>query len=155
VYERALLNELRLRGAPVEPQVPIPVFYKGEQVGEYFADLVVGGALLVEVKCADEFCREHTAQCLNYLRANGYRIALLINFQQPRVSGNESSTTSEGSPPNHFAIIRVHSRSFAAPGLPAPGTRRVPAIALAKQVVGGRALRLIVATRPSRRPSGP
>jgi GxxExxY protein len=85
VYERALLNELRLRGVPVEPQVPIPVSDKGEQVGEYFADLVVDGALIVEVKCVDEFCREHTAQCLNYLRATGYRIALLINFQQPRV----------------------------------------------------------------------
>src|SRR5690348_14463973 len=71
VYEKALLAELRARGRRAQTQVPFPVLYKGESVGEYFADLLVEDCLLIELKCCDAFSNEHLAQCLNYLRASG------------------------------------------------------------------------------------
>jgi GxxExxY protein len=85
VYERALLLELDLRGVSAKAQVSFPVFYKGQCVGEYLADLVVEGKLIVELKCADRLGSEHLAQCINYLKASRLCTALLINFQRPRV----------------------------------------------------------------------
>ena len=85
VYHRALTRELASRGLEVKSQVAYPVDYKGQCVGEYVADLLVEERLLVELKCVDRFANEHIAQCLNYLKAFGLRLALLINFQKPRV----------------------------------------------------------------------
>jgi len=85
VYERSLAKELTLRGLNVTSQVAYAIVYKGCPVGEYYADLVVENQLLVELKCADCFSNEHVAQCINYLKASGLRLALLINFQKPRV----------------------------------------------------------------------
>jgi GxxExxY protein len=85
VYERALRRELVLRGLNVRPQVSYPVLYKGQNVGEYVADLLVEGLVIVELKCVDRFSNEHTAQCINYLKASKVRLALLINFQKPKV----------------------------------------------------------------------
>jgi GxxExxY protein len=85
VYERALVRELGMRGLAAEAQVPIPVSYKGEAVGEYYADVVVEGKLIVELKCVDRLGNEHMAQCLNYLKAAAGSIALLVNFQHPKV----------------------------------------------------------------------
>jgi GxxExxY protein len=59
--------------------------YKGQHVGEYCADLVVGEKVIVELKGVDRLGNEHLAQCINYLKASGLRVALLINFQRPRV----------------------------------------------------------------------
>jgi GxxExxY protein len=85
VYERALARELVLRGLSVQPQASYSVFYKDPRVGEYVADLLVGGRILVELKCVDQFANEHVAQCINYLKASGLRLALLVNFQKPKV----------------------------------------------------------------------
>jgi GxxExxY protein len=85
IYERALLKELELRGLRSNAQKPVAVAYKGHAVGEYFADIVVEDVLLIELKCVDRFANEHTAQCLNYLRASGLQVCLLVNFQKPRV----------------------------------------------------------------------
>jgi GxxExxY protein len=85
IYERALVRELRLRGVAVEAQVRYPVFYKGERLGEYVEDLVVGGSLLVELKCVERFASEHMAQCINCLKASRLRVGLLLNFQKPKV----------------------------------------------------------------------
>ena len=85
VYERALLMELSLRGIWATSQASIPVIYKGHLVGEYFADILVEDVLVVELKCVEHFANEHTAQCLNYLRASGRNICLLVNFQRPKV----------------------------------------------------------------------
>jgi GxxExxY protein len=85
VYERALMRELILRGLGVESQVSFPIAYKQQCVGEYLADLLVEGQLLVELKCADSLSNEHMAQCINYLKASHLRLALLINFQRPKV----------------------------------------------------------------------
>jgi GxxExxY protein len=69
VYERALLRELALRGIRASSQASLAVIYKGHHVGEYFADILVEDKLVVELKCVDRLAGEHTAQCLNYLRA--------------------------------------------------------------------------------------
>ncbi len=84
-YERALLKELGLRGMRATSQKSFPVIYKDQCVGEYFADILVEDVLVVELKCADRLVNEHTAQCLNYLRASGLPICLLVNFQRPKV----------------------------------------------------------------------
>jgi GxxExxY protein len=85
VYERALVRELGLRGIRSVAQSSLAVKYKGHYVGEYFADIVVEDVLVVELKCADRLTNEHTAQCLNYLRASGRTVCLLVNFQKPKV----------------------------------------------------------------------
>jgi GxxExxY protein len=85
VYERALVHELMSRGVNAKAQASFPVCYKGQYVGEYVADLLVEGKLIVELKCVDRFANEHLAQCINYLKASGLRVALLLNFQKPRV----------------------------------------------------------------------
>jgi GxxExxY protein len=85
VYERALVRELKLRGIRAEAQVAVEVNYKGENVGSYFVDVVVEDELMVELKCAERLGKEHTAQCLNYLKASGKQVCLLVNFQNPRV----------------------------------------------------------------------
>jgi GxxExxY protein len=85
VYQRALMIELASRGVAVECSVSLPVSYKGECVGEYVPDLLVERKLIVELKCAEHLAKEHLAQCINYLKASGLTVALLINFQKPRL----------------------------------------------------------------------
>jgi len=85
VYERALTRELSARGLAVRSQVSYPVIYKGNCVGAYVADLLVENQVLVELKCVGCFSNEHLAQCINYLKASHVRLALLINFQRPKV----------------------------------------------------------------------
>jgi len=85
VHQRALLIELISRGIKATTEVALPVHYKGQLVGSYTPDLLVDDRLLVELKCVDHFAAEHLAQCLNYLKAAGLPIALLINFQRPKV----------------------------------------------------------------------
>ena len=85
VYERALIRELALRGVNAKAQVSFPVCYKGQCIGEYVADLVIEEKVIVELKCVDRFANQHLAQCINYLKASHLRVALLVNFQNPRV----------------------------------------------------------------------
>ena len=85
IYERALMEELNIRGVRVRSQAPYPVAYKGKHIGTYSADLVVEDRLLVEVKCVEAFSNEHLAQCINYLKASGLHLCLLINFRRPKV----------------------------------------------------------------------
>ena len=85
VYERALVRELGARGIRAAAQAPMVVAYKGQAVGEYFADVLVEDVLVVELKCVERLGNEHMAQCLNYLRASGLSVCLLINFQRSKV----------------------------------------------------------------------
>jgi GxxExxY protein len=85
VYERALLRELALCGIRATAQASLAVTYKGHGVGEYFADILVEDVLVIELKCVDRLANEHTAQRLNYLRASGLGLCLLVNFQKPKV----------------------------------------------------------------------
>ncbi len=85
VYENALAYELRQMGLKVEQQKPIAVSYRGVVVGSYFADFLVEGLILVEVKTVRTLDEIHLAQCLNYLKATGLRHGLLLNFGRPKV----------------------------------------------------------------------
>jgi len=85
VYQRALLRELSLRGIPATAEASFTVSYKGHTVGEYFADIIVEDVLVLELKCVDRLASEHIAQCVNYLRASGHTVCLLVNFQKPKV----------------------------------------------------------------------
>ena len=80
VYEKALMIELKRRGLNVGNQVPLKVIYKEEIVGEYFADLLVEGRVIVEIKAVRHLLKEHQAQLLNYLKATGIQVGLLVNF---------------------------------------------------------------------------
>lgn len=80
VYENALKYELEKRGFKVESQKKIEVFYDGQRVGEYYADLVVDDLVIIELKAAEELCVEHSYQLLNYLRATKIEVGLLLNF---------------------------------------------------------------------------
>jgi GxxExxY protein len=85
LYENALRVELTKRGLSVRQQHPVSVTYDGEIIGEYFADLLVEGSVVVELKAGKELDEIHLAQCLNYLKATGLKVCLLINFGKPRV----------------------------------------------------------------------
>ncbi len=84
VYEKALLTEFHMRGLKAEAQAPITVKYKGQVVGEYFADIVVEGQVILELKAIEQMQKIHEAQLLNYLKATGFKIGLLINFRYPK-----------------------------------------------------------------------
>ena len=80
VYENALTLELREMGLNVTQQRQIVVYYHRQVVGEYFADLVVEDAVVVEIKAAKQIVEEHQAQLLNYLKATTFEVGLLFNF---------------------------------------------------------------------------
>jgi GxxExxY protein len=85
VYENALAHELRKAGLSVVQQHPIPVYYDGVLVGDFFADLLVEGVVLVELKAVRAFDAIHEAQSLNYLKGTGLPLCLLLNFGKPKV----------------------------------------------------------------------
>ena len=80
VYENALIHELTTAGLIIEKQIPLKVHYDGVIVGDYAADLLVEKCVLVELKTVSNLEKIHLAQCLNYLKATGLKICLLINF---------------------------------------------------------------------------
>ena len=80
VYENAMVHDLRKSGLQVQQQVPIKIWYDGVLVGEYIADLIVEGFVLLEIKAVKAFDDGHIAQCLNYLAATKLPLSLLLNF---------------------------------------------------------------------------
>ena len=84
VYQNALLIALSQKGIKVEAQVPLMVRFRGEVIGEYFADLLVERKVIVELKAVKALAPEHQAQLINYLKATGIEVGLLINFGRPR-----------------------------------------------------------------------
>lgn len=95
VYENALVHELRLKEMKVEQQKPIKIHYKDALVGEYVADLLVEDSILVELKAVQGLEDVHYAQCLNYLRATGFGICLLLNFGKPKLQLRRISARKE------------------------------------------------------------
>ncbi len=85
VYENAHAHEMVKDGLRVVQQHPIKVVYDDVVVGEFFADMLVENLILVELKAVTELAEEHMAQALNYLRATGLPLCLLINFSKSRV----------------------------------------------------------------------
>ena len=84
VYENAMYIELTKMGYKVEKQRCIKVFYENNIVGEYYADIVVESQVIIELKAVDSLQNIHQAQLLNYLKATGYKIGLLVNFTHPK-----------------------------------------------------------------------
>ncbi|MGE0084008.1 MAG: GxxExxY protein [Desulfococcaceae bacterium] len=85
VYERALLKEFRLRGIPAEAQKEIRIYYKNDEIGTYCPDIIVNNEILLELKSVEGLTNTHKAQVLNYLKATGLKLGLLINFGRERV----------------------------------------------------------------------
>ena len=80
VYQAAMLIALSEAGLRVETQVPIAVYFRGNRVGDFRADLMVESAVLLELKAARAPDPSHEAQLLNYLRATEIEVGLLLNF---------------------------------------------------------------------------
>ena len=85
VYENALMVELVRSGLSAEQQRATLVRYHGVVVGEYVVDILVEGSLLVEVKALDRLNPVHDSQVMNYLRATGCTVGLLLNFGRPQL----------------------------------------------------------------------
>jgi len=84
VYEKALMIELKERRMRVINQAPIKVSYKNTIVGEYFADMLVEDKVIIELKAVENISKLHEAQILNYLKATGIQVGLLVNFKHPK-----------------------------------------------------------------------
>ena len=85
VYENALSIALKQRGLKVTQQAPLSVCFRGENVGRFQIDLLVENQVIVELKSSKALVPEHQMQVLNYLRASGLPVAILINFGTPRL----------------------------------------------------------------------
>jgi GxxExxY protein len=79
-YQRSMPVALAIRGLKCAREVPFTLFYEGVNVGEYIADLVVEGRVLVELKSVEKLSKAHIAQTLNYLKVSGIPLGLLLNF---------------------------------------------------------------------------
>jgi len=87
VYENALLIELKSMGLKAQRQVPIKVYYQEQQVGDYYADIIVEDQVIIELKAAEALCEEHEFQLINYLKATNIEVGLLLNFgKKPQFS---------------------------------------------------------------------
>ena len=84
IYENALIIELKSRGLKAEQQVPIKVAYKDTVVGDHIADIIVEMAVIIELKTVEQLTKLHEAQLLNYLKATGLKVGLLVNFQDTK-----------------------------------------------------------------------
>jgi len=80
LYENAMFIELRNMGLFVEKQRRVKVFYEGNVVGDYCADLTVEEKVIVELKAAEALCEDHEFQLINYLKATEIEVGLLLNF---------------------------------------------------------------------------
>ena len=85
VYEKALLLALRQKGLSANPQHPAKVMFRGECVGDFYADIFVEEKVIVELKAVKTIASEHQAQIINYLNATGIEVGLLINFGNPKL----------------------------------------------------------------------
>ena len=80
IYENALMIELKEEKIHAVAQAPIQVCYKGQILGEYFADILAENKIIIEIKAAKFLVEEHEAQLLNYLKATNIEVGLLLNF---------------------------------------------------------------------------
>jgi GxxExxY protein len=80
VYENALVILLNEIGLKVESQVHLRVYFHGQKIGEYIADLIVNDVVLLELKAAEKIVEDNAAQLLNYLKATNIEVGLVLNF---------------------------------------------------------------------------
>ena len=84
VYQLALMHELEIQGLRAESQHGLEVTYKGRPAGTYMADILVEDRIVLELKAVQSLTKAHEAQLLNYLKASGKRVGLLVNFAHPK-----------------------------------------------------------------------
>jgi len=97
VYENGMILELPRLGLHGRRQVPIKVYYLGDEIGLYYADIVVEDLVIVEIKAAEDLCPEHEAQLLNYLQATEMEYGLLLNFgKTPQIKRKVWTNTYHG-----------------------------------------------------------
>ncbi|MBL9001038.1 MAG: GxxExxY protein [Phycisphaerae bacterium] len=97
VYHRALRVALAGKGLRVELEHSIAVMFRNQRVGEFYADLFVEGVVIVELKAVKALAPEHQAQVINYLKATGIEVGLLINFGNPTLEFKRLARTREAS----------------------------------------------------------
>lgn len=85
VYENAAVIKLRKNELHAEQQYPIKVYFEGQVVGEYFADIIVEHKIILELKCVEKITDIHRAQMINYLKATGLKLGMIINFANPKL----------------------------------------------------------------------
>jgi GxxExxY protein len=85
IYQNALSIALKHKGLQFEPQYPINVLFRGQPVGHFYADLLGEGKIIVEIKAVSSLLPEHQAQLINYLKATGIEVGLLVNFGRPKL----------------------------------------------------------------------
>ena len=85
VYEKALLLVLRQKGLSAISQYPVKVMFRGECVGDFYADIFVEEKVIIELKAVKTIAPEHQAQIINYLNATSIEVGLLINFGNPKL----------------------------------------------------------------------
>jgi GxxExxY protein len=85
VYQRTLVYELQREGLKLEIQKAIRIIYKGQDMGVYIADIIVEDKIIIELKVVEYLTAIHKAQALNYLRASGKEVALILNFAKPKL----------------------------------------------------------------------
>jgi GxxExxY protein len=85
VYEKALLVALAQKNLRVEAQIPLKVTFRGVIVGDFDADLLVEGMILVEIKAVSLLIKPHYAQVLNYLKTTGLEVGMIVNFGKPKL----------------------------------------------------------------------
>ena len=85
VYENAMMVLLRREGIHAKQQAPITVYFDGEVVGDYYADLLVEDKIILELKAIEKITDAHRAQTLNYLKATGLHLAILLNFGKEKL----------------------------------------------------------------------
>jgi len=86
VYQKALVKELRMRDLKTEEQKEIRVRYKGEDVGSFYADIVVNDDIILELKALESLTKAHEAQLLNYLKGTGLKLGFLFNFGKEKAT---------------------------------------------------------------------
>ena len=80
VYVNALIIELKKMGIHCEKSYPVQVFYENQEVGMYYADMLIENCVIIEAKAAEVLCEEHEFQLINYLKATEIEVGLLLNF---------------------------------------------------------------------------
>ena len=95
VYKNALLIAMRQKGLQVEVERSFEVMFRGTVIGRYRTDLVVGQAVIVELKCCERLVREHQAQLFNYLKVSQLPVGLLVNFRRGKLEWKRLQSNDE------------------------------------------------------------
>lgn len=85
VYHKALLIALHQKGIEARSEIPLAITFRGQNVGNFYADILVEDKVIVELKAVTALLPEHQAQLINYLKATGVEVGLLINFGRPKL----------------------------------------------------------------------